>query len=316
MNATVLQEVREAAVSLLERAVKRHTCLAPLVLPPLLAALAKLPPAAAVSLPGRDRGRASVRAAALRRSARCQPGATASLLGPAGWGGARAVHGGLPAAAAWALKQPPLLVAPLPPSPQGEWGATAEAMLPALQAALAGAGAAAAAAADEPEPEAEQAQVGAGRNAALRPSGWLVRAPCSTCAVCGATAAVPTNTPLASNRQAVGACRVLEGRAVWRYINRDWAASRALMLALLASGGCCAKGRRRAVHAARIAPACRAHTAWPAAARVLACRACPLAHWPAAPAPLLVRSRRSRPHGRGGAGRHLAPRSDRRLCTA
>jgi hypothetical protein len=44
-----LQEVREAAVGLLERAVKRYTCLAPLVLPPLLAALAKLPPGAAVS---------------------------------------------------------------------------------------------------------------------------------------------------------------------------------------------------------------------------------------------------------------------------
>lgn len=39
-----LQEVREAAVSLVERATKRYTSLAPLVLPPLLAALAKLPP--------------------------------------------------------------------------------------------------------------------------------------------------------------------------------------------------------------------------------------------------------------------------------
>jgi hypothetical protein len=36
-------------VGLLERAVKRYTCLAPLVLPPLLAALAKLPSGAAVS---------------------------------------------------------------------------------------------------------------------------------------------------------------------------------------------------------------------------------------------------------------------------
>lgn len=36
-------------MSLLERAVKRYTCLAPLVLPPLLAALAKLPPGSAVS---------------------------------------------------------------------------------------------------------------------------------------------------------------------------------------------------------------------------------------------------------------------------
>lgn len=39
-----LQEVREAAVSLVERATKRYTSMAPLVLPPLLAALAKLPP--------------------------------------------------------------------------------------------------------------------------------------------------------------------------------------------------------------------------------------------------------------------------------
>lgn len=37
------QEVREAAVSLVERATKRYVSLAPLVLPPLLAALAKLP---------------------------------------------------------------------------------------------------------------------------------------------------------------------------------------------------------------------------------------------------------------------------------
>lgn len=46
-----LQEVRESAVSLLERATKRYTSLAPLVLPPLLAALAKLPPGT-VSLGG------------------------------------------------------------------------------------------------------------------------------------------------------------------------------------------------------------------------------------------------------------------------
>jgi hypothetical protein len=36
-------------VSLLERVVKRYPCLAPLVLPPLLAALAKLPADEAVS---------------------------------------------------------------------------------------------------------------------------------------------------------------------------------------------------------------------------------------------------------------------------
>ena len=41
--------MREAAVNLLERAVKRYTCLSPVVLPPLLAALAKLPAEAAVS---------------------------------------------------------------------------------------------------------------------------------------------------------------------------------------------------------------------------------------------------------------------------
>jgi uncharacterized membrane protein (DUF2068 family) len=35
---------------------------------------------------------------------------------------------------------------------------------------------------------------------------------------------------------AIGACRVLEGRGLWRYIQRDWTASRALFLALLASG--------------------------------------------------------------------------------
>jgi hypothetical protein len=34
---------------------------------------------------------------------------------------------------------------------------------------------------------------------------------------------------------AIGACRVLEGRGLWRYIQRDWTASRALFLALLAS---------------------------------------------------------------------------------
>lgn len=37
---------------------------------------------------------------------------------------------------------------------------------------------------------------------------------------------------------AIGACRVLEGRGLWRFIQRDWPASRALLLALLASGGC------------------------------------------------------------------------------
>lgn len=35
---------------------------------------------------------------------------------------------------------------------------------------------------------------------------------------------------------AIGACRVLEGRGLWRYIQRDWAATRAMLLALLASG--------------------------------------------------------------------------------
>lgn len=48
-----MQEVREAAVGLLERALKRYTCLAPLVLPPVLAALAKLPPGSTVG--GRER---------------------------------------------------------------------------------------------------------------------------------------------------------------------------------------------------------------------------------------------------------------------
>ncbi|KAL4431419.1 hypothetical protein ABPG75_006675 [Micractinium tetrahymenae] len=114
-------EVREAAVALLERATKRYTCLAPLVLPPLLAALAKLPPGSA-----------------------------------------------------------------------GRWGSSVADLLPALQQALAGAGAAAAAAGDQPESEQEQAL-------------------------------------------AVGACRVLEGRGLWRHISRDWQASRALMLALIAS---------------------------------------------------------------------------------
>lgn len=36
---------------------------------------------------------------------------------------------------------------------------------------------------------------------------------------------------------AIGACRILEGRGLWRHISRDWEASRALMLALIASGG-------------------------------------------------------------------------------
>jgi hypothetical protein len=37
---------------------------------------------------------------------------------------------------------------------------------------------------------------------------------------------------------AIGACRILEGRAVWRHVSRDWGALRAMILALLASGGC------------------------------------------------------------------------------
>ncbi|KAI3424360.1 hypothetical protein D9Q98_009913 [Chlorella vulgaris] len=116
-------DVREAGVSLLERVVKRYPCLAPLVLPPLLAALAKLPADEAVP-----------------------------------------------------------------------WGGSTSDLLPALQQAVARAGAAAAAAAadGQPEPEAEQAL-------------------------------------------AVGACRVLEGRAVWRHVSRDPAASRGLLLGLLAS---------------------------------------------------------------------------------
>lgn len=47
----------------------------------------------------------------------------------------------------------------------------------------------------------------------------------------------------AEQAQAVGACRVLEGRGVWRHISRDWTASRALLLALLASGGRVGVGR-------------------------------------------------------------------------
>jgi len=68
-------------------------------------------------------------------------------------------------------------------------------------------------------------------------------AACGSCET-GAPSAAPCPPPhplLAESEQeqalAVGACRVLEGRAVWRYISRDWDASRALLLALLASGG-------------------------------------------------------------------------------
>ena len=153
----MLQEVREAAVSLVERACKRFPCLAPKVLPPLLAALAKLPAGTQVSWLEGWPGLLTT-----------QPCYVTGCL-----------HSGPPT--------------PLAPMLQGtEWGASLEQLLPALQSALQGAGAAAAAS-TEPESEQEQAQ-------------------------------------------AIGACRVLEGRGVWRYINRDWTASWALMLALLASG--------------------------------------------------------------------------------
>lgn len=53
-------------MSLLERAVKRYTSLAPLVLPPLLAALAKLPPGAVSG-----QGRLSSREGGAGEHARC-----------------------------------------------------------------------------------------------------------------------------------------------------------------------------------------------------------------------------------------------------
>lgn len=52
-------------------------------------------------------------------------------------------------------------------------------------------------------------------------------------------AAPPTAESEVEQAAAIGACRVLEGRGLWRFIQRDWAASRALFLALLASGGRC-----------------------------------------------------------------------------
>ena len=48
-----------------------------------------------------------------------------------------------------------------------------------------------------------------------------------------------SSTPAESEAEqagAIGACRVLEGRGLWRYVSRDWGALRAVMLALLASG--------------------------------------------------------------------------------
>jgi hypothetical protein len=78
-------------------------------------------------------------------------------------------------------------------------------------------------------------------------------------AAAGATAAAADGAPEAEAEQAlaIGACRLLEGRGLWRHISRDWAACRALMLALLASGAPPARSFRAALSAAFERSGCR-----------------------------------------------------------
>lgn len=125
-------------------------------------------------------------------------------------------------------------------------------MLPALQQALAGAGAAAAAAGDQPGERQRHMQLrpswkrGRWASAYARTSCWPALLFCALRHAVFTTAnppeppAAPLRAAAAESESdqalAIGACRVLEGRAVWRHVSRDWGATRALMLALIASG--------------------------------------------------------------------------------
>ena len=261
-----VQEVREAAVSLLERAIKRYTVLAPLALPPLLAALAKLPAGtvsweggrrregAACSFAGSSQSHATVLASLPASAVSWQvAGVLPEPLPPARVGHAT---GHRPRACALAphvcLLKPRravLLHSPPPRRPSLCRASGAAAWPTCCRSCRLHCRAQA------PRPlRLQTRRVRAAPAVGTHDSGsnrGFDAAPCPPWPAlqrCHYPAHLPIHPPTHTPRthmqaeseqqqaQAIGACRVLEGRAVWRFVSRDWPASRALMLALLASG--------------------------------------------------------------------------------